>query len=627
MIRVIGTAGHVDHGKSSLVLALTGMNPDRLREEQERQMTIDLGFAWMDLPDGSSLGWVDVPGHRDFIENMLAGVTGIDASVLVVAADEGVMPQTREHLAILDLLEVERLLVVLTKIDAVTDPEWIPLVREDVAGLLRTTRFAGAPITAVSSLTGEGLPALVEALTRLVKDIPGRVDSGRPRLPVDRVFTLAGFGTVVTGTLDGGKLRTGDEVELLPGGRKARIRGLQTHRRKVDEAVPGSRVAANLVGVDVTDVRRGDVVAHPGSYRPTRRVDVHVRVLPDAISAMGHLQDLKLFVGAAERMARLRLLEGSAIEPGGDAAVQIELDVPIVVARGDRFILRRPTPGTTLGGGFVLDPAPPHRYRRRDRAAARRLEALAVGGELDVVRQALLRLGYASVEDVARAAGLEKAAAQSALDRLTMDGVAMRLADAGWVERSWWTTAKASILDGLGAFHQTHPLRPGMPRAELRSRLGWEAEFFSAAVAHLAAEGAVREVDSRLALSAHEPSPAPAEEERLESLLASFAASPSSPPSVAECREVLGHELWAFALESGRVIQVSDEVAFRPEDVSAMNSKIIARLEQGPATIAQMRDLLGSSRKYVLALVERLDREGITVREGDERRLARPRRS
>ena len=309
MIRVVGTAGHVDHGKSTLVQALTGMNPDRLREEQERQMTIDLGFAWMELPDGTSVGWVDVPGHRDFIENMLAGVTGVDASVLVVAADEGVMPQTREHLAILDLLQVERLLVVLTKIDLVEEEGWVGLVAADVRKLLSATRFAEAPLVAVSSVRGDGLDDLMHALADLLRGAPARVDRGRPRLPVDRAFTMQGFGTVVTGTLGDGRLEEGDVVTLLPSGHSARVRGLQTHRKKVKVALPGSRVAANLSGVEVSEIERGDVVCHPGTYAPSALLDVQIRVLSDAATDLRHQQSVKLHIGAAERMATLRLLD------------------------------------------------------------------------------------------------------------------------------------------------------------------------------------------------------------------------------------------------------------------------------------------------------------------------------
>src|SRR4030042_1094498 len=280
-MHVIGTAGHVDHGKSTLVQALTGTHPDRLKEEREREMTIDLGFAWLTLPSGEEVGIVDVPGHRDFIENMLAGIGGIDAALFVIAADEGMMPQSTEHLAILNLLQVDGGVVALTKIDLITDPDWLDLVEDDIRSALKNTVLETAPIVRVSSRTRQGIPELLERLSECLADRPARADLGRPRLPLDRVFTMTGFGTVVTGTLSEGNLQTGDEVEILPPGLHTRIRGLQTHQRKEEIAIPGSRTAVNISGVTVDQIKRGDVITHPGTYQPTRRIDVRFRLLPE----------------------------------------------------------------------------------------------------------------------------------------------------------------------------------------------------------------------------------------------------------------------------------------------------------------------------------------------------------
>ncbi|MRR52612.1 MAG: selenocysteine-specific translation elongation factor, partial [Rhodocyclaceae bacterium] len=287
-MHVIGTAGHVDHGKSTLVAALTGTHPDRLKEEQEREMTIDLGFAWLTLPDGEPVGIVDVPGHRDFIENMLAGVGGIDAALFVIAADEGVMPQTREHLAILDLLQVQNGVVALTKVDLAPDADWLDLVEEDVRQALRGTVLEQAPIVRVSARAHSGLDELRQALADCLAHTQPRPDLGRPRLPIDRVFSIAGFGTVVTGTLQDGRFKVGDEIEVLPAGKRGRIRGLQTHKQKEDVAVPGSRTAVNISGVDLDEVQRGDVMAHTGKYRPTQRIDVYFRLLKDAAGPLAH---------------------------------------------------------------------------------------------------------------------------------------------------------------------------------------------------------------------------------------------------------------------------------------------------------------------------------------------------
>ncbi|HEY5669201.1 MAG TPA: selenocysteine-specific translation elongation factor, partial [Anaerolineales bacterium] len=299
-MRVIGTAGHVDHGKSTLVEALTGTHPDRLKEEREREMTIDLGFAWLTLPNGEDVGIVDVPGHRDFIENMLAGVGGIDAALFVIAADEGVMPQTREHLAILDLLQVQGGVIALTKVDLVEDEDWLSLVEDDVRQVVAGTVLGEAPIIRVSARKNIGLETLLNALGANLEEKPPRLDVGRPRLPVDRVFTISGFGTVVTGTLMDGCLRVGEEVEILPRGLKGRVRGLQTHKKKEDVAIPGSRTAANITSVTVDQIRRGDVVVHPKDYSTTARMDVYFHLLPDSSQSVRHNTQVKLFIGASE---------------------------------------------------------------------------------------------------------------------------------------------------------------------------------------------------------------------------------------------------------------------------------------------------------------------------------------
>lgn len=363
-MRVIGTAGHVDHGKSSLVRALTGIDPDRLAEEKAREMTIDLGFAWLKLPDGETVGIVDVPGHRDFIENMLAGVGGIDGVLLVIAADEGVMPQTREHLAILDLLGVQHGLVVLSKTDMVDDPDWLDLIEHDVQGVLSGTTLDGVGIVRMSARTGAGIPDLHQHLTSLLADMPPRSDYGSPRLPVDRIFTISGFGTVVTGTLLGGSLRVGEEVELQPAGLRGRIRGLQSYKQTVDTAEPGSRVAVNVSGVEKRAVERGNVLTLPGLLQPTTMVDVRFRHLKDVSRSLKHNAEVKLFSGAAESVGHVRLLDYQELAPGQEGWLQIRLETPMALAQGDRFILRYPSPSQTIGGGVIVNSHPSRRWKR-----------------------------------------------------------------------------------------------------------------------------------------------------------------------------------------------------------------------------------------------------------------------
>ena len=362
IVSCIGTAGHIDHGKSTLVKVLTGIDPDRLAEEKERGMTIDLGFAWLKLPGGREVSIVDVPGHEGFIKNMLAGVGGIDAALLVVAADEGVMPQTREHLAILDLLRVPRGIVALTKADLV-DEEWLGLVREEVQEYLAPTTLSDAAIIPVSAYTKQGIPELIAELERLLSEAEERQNIARPRLPVDRVFTMTGFGTVVTGTLLDGSLKVGQEVEILPQGLHSRIRSLQTHKQQVEMARPGSRVAINLASVARSDLERGSVVALPGQLRTTMLFDAHIQLLAEAERPLGHNTEVDCYTGAQEIPARVRLLDRDELQPGESAWAQVRLSRPAVVARRDRFILRIPSPSSTIGGGEVVDIHP--RYHRR----------------------------------------------------------------------------------------------------------------------------------------------------------------------------------------------------------------------------------------------------------------------
>jgi len=431
---VIGTAGHVDHGKSTLVHALTGIDTDRLREEKEREMTIDLGFAWLTLPDGESVGIVDVPGHRDFIENMLAGVGGIDAALFIIAADEGVMPQTREHLAILDLLGIGAGVVALTKLDLAEGAEWVELVTADVSETLEGTVLEGAPIIPVSARTGEGLDRLLTALQETLAQVEPRPDRGRPRLPIDRAFTISGFGTVVTGTRSDGGFEVGQEVEILPQGLKARVRGLQTHKRKVERAVPGSRVAMNLSGVSKASLKRGDVVTTPGWLRPTVLVDVQLNYLPDTLQQgsgqakrpLRHNAQLKFFSGAAETMAKVRLLGQDVLPPGQSGWAQLRLQEPVALVKGDRFIVRVPSPPATVGGGVVVDPHPGRKHRRFRPEVLARLETLAQGSPAEVLLQTLARRGPTPIRDMLSVSGLGEAAPE-ALTQLLDEGQALLL--------------------------------------------------------------------------------------------------------------------------------------------------------------------------------------------------------
>jgi selenocysteine-specific elongation factor len=633
-MRVVGTAGHVDHGKSTLVTALTGINPDRLKEEQAREMTIELGFAWLTLPDGEQVGIVDVPGHRDFIENMLAGVGGIDAVLFVVAADEGVMPQTREHLAILDILQVQGGIIVLTKADLVDDPDWFDLVESDVRQVVAGTILQDAPILRVSARTGQGLGELKQRLADLLAGRPARPDLGRPRLPVDRVFTIPGFGTVVTGTLIDGQLHLGDEIELLPAGRHGRVRSLQTHKKKEEIAVPGSRTAVNIGGIDLDQIQRGEVLSLPGKYLPTQRLDVFFHLLPDASSPLHHSSEVKFFTGAAEVVARTRLLGVEELNPGEEGWLQLELNAPVVAVRGDHYILRRPSPAETLGGGTVIDPQPAGRHKRFDADVLAKLAALAQGTPADILFQASLALGPAPLHSLVTRARLAAADAVAAWTELMASGQLLALEPGSLqlnseqivISRPLWASETRRALAAVDQYHQAFPLRRGMPREELKSRLKFTPRLFNAALRLWLAENSLVEIGLLLARPQHVVQFNPAQQAQVDRLLQKFDAQPYATPSVKDCQTELGEEGFAALIDLGELVQVSPEVVFRRSDYDTLVAAVRQQLEQtGSLTLAQFRDQFSTSRKYAQAFLEHLDATGLTQREGDLRKLRKTR--
>jgi selenocysteine-specific elongation factor len=630
-MRVVGTAGHVDHGKSTLVNALTGINPDRLKEEQEREMTIDLGFAWLTLPEGESVGIIDVPGHRDFIDNMLAGVGGIDAALFVVAADEGVMPQTREHLAILDLLEIERAVIAITKVDLVDDPTWLNLVHEEIEALLMPTALAESPMIDVSALTGLGIEELSRVLEHTLQDLPVRSNLGKPRLSIDRVFTISGFGTVTTGTLLDGSLDVGEDVVALPSGSKGRIRGLQTHRNVIDHAEPGSRVAVNLSGVDVDDLERGDVLMYQGTYEPTRLLDVSFRLISDAESIVKHNQEGKLFLGAAQRMARIRLLGREELHPGESGWLQLVLDRPVVATRGDHFILRRPSPSTTLGGGRIVDPHPLRLHRRWDEANLDRLEEMLIGSPGQILARSMQNLKMMPIGELGRISGLDEDALKAAIEELQAEDILIAFGDMEASDRdktmvmhvATWENMKAELRSATMDYHTEYPLRVGIPKEELRSKLDMGAKDFNLILNFAIKNEVISTSGAHVRLNTYSIEITPKQEKLVELLLERFKTSPQTPPSVKESIELVGDELLGYCLATGSLLQISNEVLFDKATYEHMKNWIILRLEtSGTITVAEARDGLHSTRKYILALMEYLDAEGITKRNGDYRTLA-----
>lgn len=614
-MRVIGTAGHVDHGKSTLVNALTGINPDRLEEEQARQMTIDLGFAWLQLSDGETLGIVDVPGHEDFIENMLAGVGGIDAGLLVIAADEGVMPQTREHLAILDLLAIPKLLVALTKIDAVDDPDWLELVELDISETLGETRFADAEIIHVSAHLGTGLDTLVNSLAAMLEKLPSTEIEGNPRLPIDRVFTLSGFGTVVTGTLLGGSLKVGETIEIQPTGQQARIRGLQSHNENVEIALPGSRTAVNLTGVDKTDINRGFMLTYPNAIQPTQLIDVELHHLANAPRPLKHNTEVKFFAGTTESIARVRLLMDDALSPDVISWAQIQFREAIPVMNGQHFILRIPSPAETIGGGVILDTAPGRKWKRRREEVAARFERLTSGQPLDIVSEYLIQArSPMKMSEISRRIAIDV----QSLD--TMDSSEFIMWEEWIIHEDTFSHFREAIREILGEFHKAHPLQVGMHFNTLCKRLRLEDAAFDALISILHHAGDVEIANNQsIHLPDFEVRFTKAQQTAIDNVLTQFEAKPYTPPSVKEVSEAVGHDVLDALIGQGYLIQINPDVVLSNEVYIFWIDYAKNELLSGNALkVSSFRDQFQTSRKYALGFLEYLESHQITRRVGDE---------
>ena len=620
---VIGTAGHVDHGKSTLVRALTDIDPDRLAEEQAREMTIDLGFAWFTLPSGREVSVIDVPGHERFVRNMLAGVGGVDVAMLVIAADDGPMPQTREHLAILDLLGVSHGVVALSRTDLV-DEEWLELVSEEIRELLGTTSLAAAPVVPVSAITGEGIDELATALDLQLDHANPRDANGRPRLPVDRSFKVSGFGTVVTGTLIDGEIRLGQELMLYPAGHGVRVRGLQEHQTKVESASAGSRVAINLGGVDVDQVQRGDVLALAGSLTPSLRLDCRMRLLPDAPAELEQNDEVIVFTGSLETPARVTLLDTDAVAPGQEALAQLRLAAPVVALRGDRMILRRPSPATTIGGGMIIDPAP-ERHKRFQEDVIHHLEVLAEGTPEDLVRQAL-------GDEVLDAGSLAKRAnvpdVLSLLPTMVEQGdvVALGHPEGRAIDlRS--SVVRAATFDRIATkleallweHHEALPLSPGIRRDDVRASLGVTAQrAFDALMREFESRGIVRSDGAVVTAPGFEVRLSDSQRATADRFLNLAREAPFAPPSPDDAG--LERDLVGALAARGEVERVSAQIVYPSDVFATIRDRVREKLDQdGEITLAEYRDMFDTSRKYAQPTLEHLDELRVTRRKGDVR--------
>lgn len=627
---ILGTAGHIDHGKTSLIRALTGIDTDRLKEEKERGITIELGFAHLELPGGKLIGIVDVPGHEKFVKNMVAGATGIDLVALVIAADEGIMPQTREHLEICELLGIRHGLVVLTKIDMVEE-DWLELVCEDVSEYLSNTFLAGAPIVEVSSVTGQGLEELKQALDKLVQDIPEKEVGHLFRLPIDRVFIIKGFGTVVTGTTVSGRIRVGDEVTIYPEEIPSKIRGIQVHNRDMEEVRAGLRTAINLQGVEKSSIKRGDVVATADSLRPTFMVDVFLNLLASAPKKLKNRAKARFHTGTSEILGTVVLLDRDELAPGQSCFAQIRLDSPTAVLRGDRFVLRSYSPVRTIGGGTVLHPLPRKKKRFSD-------ELL---NELKVLHEGTMEQAVEEFVKMERFHGVERSTLQF-LSNLSKKKLNEALAPlqakkqlievdkerGTLIHSEYMDKVRKEILERISQYHEQYPLRVGLPKEELRSQITIvkDPKLFNFILNQLTKEGIIVQEKELIRLKEHKITLAEDQKKTREELEKIYLESGLQPPYF---KDVKGNfpgntaeEVLEVMVKDGILVKVKEDLYFHREAIEDLQRRLVAFLkDNGEITTPQFKDMTGASRKYTIPLIEYFDKSQVTVRVGDNRVL------
>ncbi len=631
---VLGTAGHIDHGKTSLIKALTGINTDRLKEEQLRGITIELGFAVLDLPSGLRIGIVDVPGHEKFVKNMVAGATGIDIVVLVIAADEGVMPQTREHMEICTLLGVHHGFVALTKIDMV-DAEMLDLAQEDVRDYLAGTFLEGAPIVPVSAVTGQGLEDFIATLDRLATDVPSREPTGLFRLPVDRVFTMKGFGTVITGTLSSGRVRVGDSVMLYPSGLTSKVRGIQVHNAAVEEALVGQRTAINLQGLEKAAVERGEVVSTSGALASSYMVDVSLLCLASNKKALKNRVRVRFHTGTSEVLGVLVLLDRDEVEPGEQAMAQLRLDTPVALVKDDRYVLRSYSPVRTVAGGKVLNPIPAKHKRGRVEVSAA-LGALNGGSAETVVTQSLAAAAFKGVSlgHLRLMTNLTDKALESVLAQL-MSRRAALLIDRDpqtYIHSDSFEALRDQCRAVLARYHKANPLKAGMPKEELRSKFprGASPKLFTLVLNQMGKEqdlvieeDAVRLADHRISLAADQS-------ELQGRFLEAYRSGGLQPPYFKELVQGAGvppaqaKDVLLLLVNAGELIKVKEDLYFDHRVIDALRDRLVDFLKaNGDISTPQFKDMTGVSRKYLIPLAEYFDGQNVTIRVGEVRKLRR----
>jgi selenocysteine-specific elongation factor len=627
---ILGTAGHIDHGKSSLVKALTGTDPDRLKEEKERGITLDLGFASLDLPGGNRLGIVDVPGHEGLIKNMLAGVGGMDIVMLVVAADEGIMPQTLEHLAICDLLHVKKGLIVLTKMDMV-DKDWLTLVQDEVRNVVKGTFLEKSPLVAVSSKTGENLPLLVQELGKLAAEVPPKSSNGILRLPIDRVFTMKGFGTVITGTLLSGTISTEQEVEILPKGIKTKVRGIQSHNQAAQRAVAGQRTAVNLQGIDKDQLSRGDTIVSPGFFKPTKTLDVKLDLLKQAPRGLKTGSRVRFYNSTQEAIGRITILGSNQLAPGEEAFVQLRLEQPVIIQQGDRYILRFYSPMETLGGGVVLNP---HTRRHKPSTMKESLLNLGIlekGKPEDRLALLISGKGLTGMEETEAigTVAADKLETTSALASLAQKKTVLRV-DNLYVHTSPVGTLEKKMLDLIRLFHRNNPLKAGLDKEELKGMLRMR---INPKVLNMTVDGLIKKKEletegSKLRVPGFKAAGGKINDEVKNRIVEAIKKGVTQPPVREELPALFNisdkdaRDLLKLLADEGRTVRITDSLHLDRDVVEKIKADLKKHLqEKKEITMAEFRDLARTSRKFAIPIMEYFDTQKLTQRVGDKRVL------
>jgi selenocysteine-specific elongation factor len=629
---ILGTAGHIDHGKTRLIKALTGIDTDRLKEEKLRGITIELGFAWLDLPKGQRIGIVDVPGHERFVKNMVAGATGIDLVALVIAADESVMPQTREHLDICRLLGVQHGVVVLTKIDMV-DKEWLELAADDVRAFLKGSFLEHAPMVQVSSATGEGLQELLSLLEDLCEVIPERSASGLFRLPVDRVFSMKGFGTVITGSLVSGKVRVGDPVMIYPSGIQSKIRGIQVHNQAVDEATAGMRTAINFQGLDRTAIKRGDVLAGVDTLRPSYMVDTALEYLASNKKPLKNRKRVRFHTGTSEVLGKVVLLDREELEGGESVVAQLRLESPVSVVRDDPFVIRSYSPIRTIGGGRIINPFP-HKHKRMRDSVVADLIGLTDSPPKEIIMHHIreVDLGGVSFSDLVVMANISEKALERILAELLSQKAVVLLDRESrlYLNGSVVERLKDETLQILETYHKSYPLKVGMPKEGLKAKLpkGLGSRAFNLLVQELARSGKIAQERELLRLSGHKVALKEDQKDVRQRMEKAYLESGLQPPYFKELVASMGlnsgmvEDVIGHMVQEGVVVKVKEGLYFHRDVIEELKRRLTSFLrEKGEITTPELKEVTGVTRKYMIPLIEYFDATKVTLRVGDVRRL------